>query len=108
MVILNIFTSIFTQTKKSTGLLALCSASIIVDVASMWKLLSIEAIPPALRVVSGLAIAVDPYGRTINASDYFDSKQNQMISCMPIKGVATIYSKIRDTFAWLSILEDER
>jgi apolipoprotein N-acyltransferase len=52
----------------------------------------------------GLSIAVDPYGRTINASDYFNSIQKQMISCLPTKGVVTIYSRIGDTFAWLCIL----
>jgi len=52
----------------------------------------------------GLSIAVDPYGRSINLSDYFNSTQNQMISCLPTKGVVTIYSQIGDAFAWLCIL----
>jgi len=52
----------------------------------------------------GLSIAVDPYGRTINASDYFNSSQKQMISCLSTKGVVTIYSRIGDAFAWLCIL----
>ena len=44
--------------KKGTGLLILCMACIVVGVASMWKLLLIDAIPPAFRVVSGLAVGV--------------------------------------------------
>jgi apolipoprotein N-acyltransferase len=52
----------------------------------------------------GLSIAVDAYGRTINASGYFNSNQKQMISCLSSKGVVTIYSKIGDSFAWLCVL----
>jgi apolipoprotein N-acyltransferase len=52
----------------------------------------------------GLSLAVDPYGRTIKTSDYFNSNQKQMISCLPLNGVVTIYSRISDTFAWLCIL----
>lgn len=51
----------------------------------------------------GLSIAVDPYGRTINTFDYFSSTQKQMMSCLSIKGVVTMYSQISDTFAWLCI-----
>jgi len=52
----------------------------------------------------GLSIAVDPYGRIINASDYFASDDAPMIACLPTKGVGTIYSIIGDAFAWLCIL----
>ncbi|MDH5525585.1 MAG: hypothetical protein OEY01_16585 [Desulfobulbaceae bacterium] len=57
----------------------------------------------AMATGGGLSIAVDPYGRPINTADYFDSTQRQMISCLPIKGVETIYSQIGDIFAWLCI-----
>lgn len=52
----------------------------------------------------GLSIAADPYGRTINASDYFNANQKQMITCLPAKGVVTIYSIIGDFFKWLCVL----
>ena len=43
----SVFLLRFTRTMKiGAGLLALCSACMIVGVASMWKLLAIEAIPP--------------------------------------------------------------
>jgi apolipoprotein N-acyltransferase len=58
----------------------------------------------AMATGGGLSTAVDPYGRTINSSDYFNSTQKQMVSCLPSKGVVTIYSRIGDTFAWLCIL----
>jgi len=52
----------------------------------------------------GLSIAVDPYGRTIKSSDYYDSLDKPMIACLPTKGIKTIYSIIGDTFAWICIL----
>jgi len=52
----------------------------------------------------GLSIAVDPYGRVINALDYFTSPQRQLISCLPNKGVTTLYSRFGDIFAWLCII----
>jgi apolipoprotein N-acyltransferase len=67
-----------------------------------------RAIENGLSVVKGtgggLSIAVDPYGRTINALDYFNSTQKQLISCLPKKEISTLYSRIGDTFAWLCIL----
>jgi apolipoprotein N-acyltransferase len=52
---------------------------------------------------AGLSIAVTPYGRLINASEYPDSAQKQMVSCVPNKGIITVYSRIGDAFAWLCI-----
>jgi apolipoprotein N-acyltransferase len=52
----------------------------------------------------GLSIAVDPYGRVINAADYLDPDDAPMIACLPVGGVRTIYSMIGDAFAWLCIL----
>ncbi len=57
----------------------------------------------------GLSIAVDPYGRKINSSDASEPAetrpaQTRMISCIPTKGVVTIYSRVGDAFAWLCIV----
>jgi apolipoprotein N-acyltransferase len=52
---------------------------------------------------AGLSIAVDPYGRLISATDYFNPGPKQMISCVPKKGIVTVYSRIGDAFAWLCI-----
>lgn len=52
----------------------------------------------------GLSISVDPYGRIIKASDYFNPDREQMISCLSTKGVKTIYSTIGDAFAWGCVL----
>ncbi len=55
----SVFLLRFSRTQKvGSGLLILCLASIIVGIVSMWKLLSIDAIPPSFRVVSGLAVGV--------------------------------------------------
>ena len=51
----------------------------------------------------GLSVSVDPYGRVLNSYDYYKSSKNQMVSCLSSKGVVTIYSRIGDVFAWLSI-----
>lgn len=52
---------------------------------------------------AGASIAVDPYGRLINASDFFKPSQKPMISCVPNKGIVTVYSRIGDAFVWLCI-----
>jgi len=52
----------------------------------------------------GVSIAVDPYGRIVDASDYFNSDQKTMITCMTAQGVDTLYSFIGDSFAWLCML----
>ena len=44
--------------KKSTGLLAVALICILVGIASMWRLLAIEVIPPPFRVVSGIAVGI--------------------------------------------------
>ncbi|WP_304509997.1 nitrilase-related carbon-nitrogen hydrolase, partial [Anaerotignum sp.] len=44
--------------KKRTGLPILCVVSIIVGIASMWKLLAIGAIPPSFRIISGVAVGI--------------------------------------------------
>ena len=55
----SVFLLRFSRTQKiGSGLFILCLAIIIVGIVSMWKLLSIDAIPPSFRVVSGLAVGV--------------------------------------------------
>jgi apolipoprotein N-acyltransferase len=55
----SVFLLRFSRTQKiGSGLPTLCSASIIVGVSSMWKLLAVDAIPPSFRVVSGIAVGV--------------------------------------------------
>jgi apolipoprotein N-acyltransferase len=49
----------------------------------------------------GLSSAVDPFGRTLASMDDSIAVQKAMVAQLPIAGVATIYSRIGDLFAWL-------
>jgi apolipoprotein N-acyltransferase len=52
----------------------------------------------------GLSSAVDPLGRTLATMDDSLAAQKVMVAQLPTKGVATIYSRIGDLFAWLCII----
>jgi apolipoprotein N-acyltransferase len=52
---------------------------------------------------SGLSAAYDYQGRTLATMDYFKTKDLVFTAYLPTKGVWTVYSKIGDVFAWLSI-----
>ena len=47
-----------------------------------------------------LSSAVDPLGRTLATMDDSLAIQKVMVAQLPTKGVATIYSRIGDLFAW--------
>jgi apolipoprotein N-acyltransferase len=51
----------------------------------------------------GLSSAVDPLGRTLATMDDSLATQKVMVAQLPTKGVATIYSRIGDLFAWLCV-----
>lgn len=52
----------------------------------------------------GRAMAVDYQGRVLSALDYYNSpNQNIMIADVPVGGTTTVYSRIGDFFAWLSL-----
>lgn len=51
----------------------------------------------------GLSSAVDPLGRTLATMDDSLAAQKAMVAQLPIAGVATIYSRIGDLFAWLCV-----
>jgi apolipoprotein N-acyltransferase len=53
---------------------------------------------------NGLAMAVDYEGHVLADSDYFSSDQQTMVAYVPMHGVRTIYSRIGDLFAWLSMI----
>ena len=52
----------------------------------------------------GLSSAVDPLGRTLATMDDSLATQKVMVAQLPTTGVATIYSRIGDLFAWLCII----
>jgi apolipoprotein N-acyltransferase len=49
----------------------------------------------------GLSSAVDPFGRILATMDDSIAAQKAMVAQLPTAGVATIYSRIGDLFAWL-------
>ena len=49
----------------------------------------------------GISSAVDPYGRTLATMDEFSAEQRVMVAQVPVRGVRTLYPRIRDLFAWL-------
>ena len=52
---------------------------------------------------NGLSLAADYHGRVLNSMDHFTTTDRVLISHVPIQGVATIYSRIGDAFAWVCI-----
>jgi apolipoprotein N-acyltransferase len=53
---------------------------------------------------NGLSAAYDYQGRQLAAMDHFRAPDRAMTAQVPIKGVRTLYSRLRDWFAWLSLL----
>ncbi|MFC7327891.1 apolipoprotein N-acyltransferase [Marinactinospora rubrisoli] len=51
----------------------------------------------------GISTTVDPYGRTLAAADYFTSGGGSMVVDVPVDGVATVYSRVGDLFAWTCV-----
>jgi apolipoprotein N-acyltransferase len=51
----------------------------------------------------GMSSAVDPFGRTLATMDDSLANQKTMVAQLPTSGVATIYSRIGDLFAWLCV-----
>jgi len=51
----------------------------------------------------GLSSAVDPLGRTLAMMEDSVASQKAMVAQLPTAGVATLYSRIGDLFAWLCV-----
>jgi apolipoprotein N-acyltransferase len=52
----------------------------------------------------GISSAVDPLGRTLAMMEDSVADQKAMVAQLPTAGVATIYSRIGDLFAWLCVI----
>lgn len=50
-----------------------------------------------------LAQVVDFKGHVLAASDYFTTDQQTMVAYVPTQGERTIYARVGDVFAWLSV-----
>jgi apolipoprotein N-acyltransferase len=51
----------------------------------------------------GISLAVDPLGRELAQGDYFATDRLDLVAMMPVQARPTLYSRIGDAFAWLSI-----
>ena len=51
----------------------------------------------------GVSIAVDYHGKMLAQLDNFTTDERVMIADLPTRGIPTIYSRIGDLFAWLSV-----
>jgi apolipoprotein N-acyltransferase len=72
--------------------------------ANMSRLRAIENGFSMVRCAGrGLSLTTDNRGKTLCEVDYYKTKEQIMISDVPIKGTKTIYAKIGDSFAWVCI-----
>jgi apolipoprotein N-acyltransferase len=51
----------------------------------------------------GPSMVIDPLGRTVASQDYFASDSHILLADVPIYSVRTVYSRVGDVFAYLSI-----
>jgi len=51
----------------------------------------------------GLSAAADWQGRVLARGDFFQARRHVMVAQVPTRGTSTIYSKVRDLFAYLCI-----
>jgi apolipoprotein N-acyltransferase len=59
-------------------------------------------------VIGGRSLAVDPYGRILaqaeyGAEAYFAGGTHVIVAHVPTRGVATVYARVGDLLAWLSL-----
>lgn len=89
---------------------------IVLDPSNDWRAIdpwhtemaSFRSIEEGVNLVrqtsQGLSAAFDYQGRRLSAMDHYQTEDYDMISEVPTRGVRTIYSRVGDWFAWLSIL----
>lgn len=91
------------------------TADLLIVPANEWKAIKVvHAQMAAFRAIengvtlirpaaSGLATAVDPWGRRLGVADYFAAGDRTMVAQVPRGGIRTIYARIGDLFAWLCV-----
>jgi apolipoprotein N-acyltransferase len=91
------------------------SADLLIVPANEWKEIktihvqmaafrAIESGVPLVRpAASGLSSAFDPWGRVLGVADFFSTGDRTMTAQVPVGGVATLYAKVGDLFAWLCV-----
>jgi apolipoprotein N-acyltransferase len=51
----------------------------------------------------GISLAVDALGRELAQGEYYNTDRLDIVAMMPVQSLPTLYSRIGDLFAWLSI-----
>ena len=51
----------------------------------------------------GLSLAVDPLGRELAQGEYYTTDRLTIVAEVPVQALPTLYSRIGDLFAWLSM-----
>jgi apolipoprotein N-acyltransferase len=88
---------------------------ILIDPSGDWEdidpyhtnMMAFRAIENGFSVVrittSGLSAAYDYQGRTLATMDYFKTDDKVFTAYVPLRGVTTLYSRVGDLFAWMTI-----
>ena len=72
--------------------------------SNMAKLRAIENGFSMVRCTGdGITLVTDYHGKTLGQLNSFNTKENIMISDVPIKGTVTLYTKTGDIFVWICI-----
>ena len=90
-------------------------SDVVLDASNDWRAIdpwhtqmaSFRAIEQGFNLIrhtsQGLSAAFDYQGRRLAAMDDYQTADYAMISQVPTKGVATIYSRLDDWFAWVCV-----
>jgi apolipoprotein N-acyltransferase len=69
------------------------------------QMASFRAIEQGVNLVrqtsQGLSAAFDYQGRRLSAMDHYHTADYVLVSEVPTRGVRTVYSRLRDWFAWV-------
>jgi len=104
------FDADFPQLLAQAGALG---ADIVLDPSNDWRevdpwhtqMASFRAIEQGVNLVrqtsQGLSAAFDYQGRRLSAMDHYYTADYALVSEVPTRGVRTVYSRLRDWFAWI-------
>ena len=75
--------------------------------ATHTQMATFRAVENGLSLVrptrQGISLAVDPQGRVLAAADYYAADRTAIVAAVPTRGVATLYARVGDSFAYLGI-----